>query len=272
MSSIIRLLSKVKNRKLDSGLAPNPPPNSLLPMEYPTSTLPEKTPPSGIKSWAEEDRPREKLLLKGRQSLSDAELLAILIGSGNAKETAVDLCRRILKDCANDLHALGQKEVNDLIAFKGIGEAKAITIIAALELGLRRRLAEVRQRKQITSSRDAFDELQPLLGDLDHEQFWILLLNQANKIVSREQISAGGVTSTVADSKIIFKKAINALASSIILCHNHPSGSLKPSTADRELTRRLVESGKLLDIKIIDHLIVGIDPQSYYSFADEGLL
>lgn len=234
--------------------------------------LPEQKNTNNIKSWAEEDRPREKLMLKGKQALSDAELLAILIGSGNNKETAVDLCRRILKESDNDLHALGKKNIDELMQFKGIGEAKAISIIAALELGMRRRLAEVRERKQITSSSDAFDVIQPLLCSLPHEQFWIILLDRANKIIGKECISSGGVSGTVVDVKIIFKKALQALASGIVLCHNHPSGNLQPSKADQDITKRLVEGGKLLEITILDHLIVTDHSHQYFSFADKGLL
>ena len=232
----------------------------------------DNKPINNIKSWAEEDRPREKLMLKGKQSLTDAELLAILIGSGNQQETAVDLCKRLLKDAENDLATLGKKNLSELMHYKGIGEAKAISIIAALELGTRRRLAEVRDRQQITSSRDAFDILQPHFSDLANEEFWIVMLNRANKVIGKECISSGGVSGTTVDVKIVFKKAIQSLASGIILCHNHPSGSLQPSQADRELTRRMAESGKLLEINVLDHLIVTDHANNYFSFADEGLL
>jgi DNA repair protein RadC len=232
----------------------------------------DNKPLNNIKSWAAEDRPREKLMQKGKQSLTDAELLAILIGSGNQQETAVDLCKRLLKDAENDLAILGKKNLSELMHYKGIGEAKAISIIAALELGTRRRLAEVRDRQQITSSRDAFDILQPHFSDLSNEEFWIVMLNRANKVIGKECISAGGVSGTTVDVKIVFKKAIQSLASGIILCHNHPSGSLQPSQADRELTRRMAESGKLLEINVLDHLIVTDHANNYFSFADEGLL
>ncbi|OWY24588.1 JAB domain-containing protein [Sphingobacteriales bacterium UPWRP_1] len=225
----------------------------------------------GIKTWAEEDRPREKLLLKGRQALTDAELLAILIGSGNNKESAVDLCKRILKEAAtNDLNELAKLDLHDLMKFKGIGEAKAISIIAALELGRRRRAAEAGVKPQITGSRDVFELLQPRIGDLPHEEFWVLYLNRANRVTHQESISAGGVTGTVADIKIIFKKALNQLASGIIIAHNHPSGNLKPSQADIDLTRKVREGGKTLEISVLDHLI--ITTTGYFSFADEGLL
>ena len=228
---------------------------------------------SGIKSWAEEDRPREKLLLKGKQALSDAELLAIMIGSGSRDETAVELCRKILRDAAdNDLHRLAKLSVADLMAFKGIGEAKAISIVAALELGHRRRLAEVRENAQISSSRDAFNELQPITGDLPHEEFWVLFLSRSNRIIARERISSGGVAGTVVDIKILFKKGIQLLASGIILCHNHPSGNLQPSQADKDLTKKAVEAGKLFEMTVLDHIIVSESPANYFSFADEGLL
>lgn len=225
----------------------------------------------GIKAWAEEDRPREKLLLKGHGALTDAELLAILIGSGNTNESAVDLCKRILKEAAtNDLNELAKLDLHDLMKFKGIGEAKAITIVAALELGRRRRAAEVGVKPQITSSRDVFELLQPRIGDLPHEEFWVLYLNRANRVTFQESISAGGVAGTVADLKIIFKRALNQLASGIIIAHNHPSGNLKPSQADIDLTRKVREGGKTLEISVLDHLI--ITTSGYFSFADEGLL
>ncbi len=225
----------------------------------------------GIKHWAEEDRPREKMLLKGKEVLSDAELMAILIGSGNAQETAVDLCKRILKDLSNNnLNELSKKNVSDLMTFKGIGQAKALTIVAALELGRRRQLAKASVRKQITSSRDVFNALQPILGDLPHEEFWILYLNRSNKIITKERISLGGVAGTVADVKIIYKKALQALACGIIAAHNHPSGNLRPSQADIQLTQKMIEAGKFLDINLLDHVIV--TDAGYYSFADEGLI
>ena len=225
----------------------------------------------GIKSWAEEDRPREKLLLKGKEALTDAELLAILIGSGTTNESAVALCKRILIEGAgNNLDELAKLELNDLMKFKGIGEAKAITIVAALELGRRRRLAQPGIKPQIKSSRDAFELMQPRVGDLPHEEFWVLFLNRANKVTATECISSGGIAGTVADAKIIFKKAITQLASGIIAAHNHPSGNLTPSQADINLTRKLCDTGKLLDIPLLDHLI--ITSASYYSFADEGMI
>lgn len=224
----------------------------------------------GIKSWAEADRPREKMLLKGKEALSDAELLAILIGSGSRNQSAVALCKDILSKVNNDLNDLGKEEIKDLMTFKGIGEAKAISIVAALELGRRRRLAEVRVKKQITSSRDVFEIYHPILGDLPHEEFWVMYLNRANKILGKERISLGGVTGTVADVKIIFKKAIQYLASGIILTHNHPSGNLQPSRADINFTNKAAEAGRFLEINVLDHIIV--TEAHYYSFADEGLI
>lgn len=223
-----------------------------------------------IKSWAEEDRPREKLLLQGRRSLTDAELIAILIGSGNRNETAVELSRRILRDHQNDLDKLGKLTVVDLSRFKGIGEAKAISIIAALELGRRRKEAEVPVRYQIGNSSDVYKILLPVFADLDHEEFWILLLNRGNKVTARHLISKGGQAGTVADPKIIFNTALQHRAASIILAHNHPSGNLKPSTADIALTNKLVSAGQLLDLAVLDHLIIA--DKGYYSFADEGMI
>lgn len=223
-----------------------------------------------ILSWAEEDRPREKLLLKGKGALSDAELIAILIGSGTRELSAVDLSKIILQKASNNLNELAKLSLKDLIKIKGIGEAKAISIAAALELGRRRKDSEVVRRPKITSSKDAYEQIRSYLMDLPHEEFWILLLTRSNEVIRPVQISQGGISGTVADPKIIFKSALEHLASSMILVHNHPSGNLKPSEADKELTRRLVTSGKLLDIPILDHLIVS--ELGYLSFADEGLL
>jgi DNA repair protein RadC len=222
---------------------------------------------TGIKSWAEEDRPREKLLEKGRSVLSEAELIAILLGSGSRNETAVELARKILKSVDNNLHELGKLTVSDLKKFKGMGEAKAVSVIAALELGRRRKNSETPERAKITASKDVF-HLFEHLGDLPHEEFWVAFLNRSNKVLSTKSISAGGISGTVADSRIIFKEAIERLASAIILCHNHPSGNLKPSDADISLTKKLSEAGKLLDVPVLDHIIVA--GTAYYSFADEG--
>ncbi len=223
-----------------------------------------------IKAWAEEDRPREKFMLKGRHTLSDAELMAILIGSGNSAETAVELARRILQDNENNLYKLSRTNVQELIRFKGIGTTKAITILAALELGKRRRESIDSERKKITGSQDVVDIFQPLLGDLLHEEFWILFLNRANRVLNKHQISTGGMSGTVADPRMIFKAALDQKAVSIILCHNHPSGNNQPSQSDIQLTKNLFEAGKVLEIMVLDHLI--ITQGGFYSFADEGLL
>lgn len=223
----------------------------------------------GIRSWAEDDRPREKLLLKGKAALSDAELIAILIGSGNTEETAVDLSKRILLSLNNQLSELGKLSVKDLTKFKGIGEAKAISIIAALELGRRRKDSEPEKRVKITDSRSAFDVVYPHLGDLRHEEFWVIFLNRANAVIGKENISKGGVSGTTVDPKVVFKLAVQFPASAIILAHNHPSGQLKPSQADHQLTKKLKEAGNALDIPVLDHLIIG--ERDYFSFVDEGV-
>lgn len=223
-----------------------------------------------IKAWAEEDRPREKLALKGKNTLSDAELIAILIGSGNKHDTAVELSKKILASINNDLNELGKLSINDLIQFNGIGEAKAISIIAALELGRRRKSSDVEKRTKVTSSKDAYNSISSVLSDLQHEEFWVIYLNRNNEIIKQENISKGGVSGTVADSKIIFKRAIETLASAIILSHNHPSGNLKPSNADIQLTKKLKEAGTMLDIPVLDHLIIG--EKDYFSFADNSIL
>lgn len=223
-----------------------------------------------ILSWAEEDRPREKLLLKGKAALTDAELISILIGSGTRDLSAVDLSKIILQKASNNLNELAKISIKDLMKIKGIGEAKAISIAAALELGRRRKDSEVVRRARISSSRDAYEQIRPYLLDLPHEEFWLLLLTRANEVIRPVQVSQGGVSGTVADPKIIFKLALEHLASSIILVHNHPSGNLKPSEADKDLTRRLSSAGKLLEIPILDHLI--FTDAGYLSFADEGLM
>jgi len=223
-----------------------------------------------IKSWAEEDRPREKLLLKGKSALSDAELIAILIGSGNRNETAVELSKKILIGVGNNLNELGQSSIEQLMQYKGIGEAKAISISAALELGRRRKSTEVLKRPIVNTSETAFQQLAPYLQDLPHEEFWILILNRASQVIEIKNISKGGVSGTVADAKLIFRPALEKLGSSIIVGHNHPSGNLKPSQADINLTRKLVKAGEYLDVKVLDHIIVG--GNSFLSLADEGLL
>lgn len=223
-----------------------------------------------IKDWAEEDRPREKLLKNGARSLTDAELIAILIGSGNLEETAVELSRRILASVDNNLHDLGKKSIVSLCSFKGIGEAKAITIVAALELGKRRKDADVFSKKVITASKDAFDYFLPLLGDLGHEEFWVMLLDRGNKIQDTFRISQGGISGTVIDVRIILKPALEKQASYVLLCHNHPSGTLRPSDPDRAITNKIRDAAKLMDISVLDHIIIG--QNQYFSFADEGLL
>lgn len=223
-----------------------------------------------IRLWAEDDKPREKLMLKGKSSLSDAELIAILIGSGNTEDSAVELSRKILNNSSDNLIELSRQSVNDLMRFKGIGHAKAISIVAALELGKRRRYAEVLEKPKIASSRDAFEHFYPHLTDLHYEQFWVMLLDQANNVIRVANVSDGGVTGTVADPKKIFKIALEGNACNLILCHNHPSGQMKPSSADIKLTKQMIEAGKTLDIKVHDHIIIG--NETYYSFADEGLI
>ena len=223
-----------------------------------------------IKNWSESDRPREKLLQKGRASLTDAELLAILIGSGTRNESAVDLCKKILSGVGNNLSELGKLSIAQLKEFKGIGEAKAVTIVAALELGRRRRLEEALERKKISSSSSVFEMMQPVIGELPHEEFWIIYLNNSNKVIDQLLLSKGGITGTLVDVRLAFKKAIEVGATAIILTHNHPSGNLNPSTADKQLTQKLKTAGESLDIKVLDHIIV--TEKSYFSFADEGLL
>jgi len=223
-----------------------------------------------IKHWNEDDRPREKLLAKGKTVLSDAELVAILIGSGNREESAVELSKRILGSIENNLNELGKLTVADLIRFKGIGEAKAISIITALELGRRRRLEEALVKPKITSSKSVFEVMQPIIGELQHEEFWIIYLNNANKIQLKIQLSKGGITGTVVDLRLVFKSAFEIAATGIILCHNHPSGTLKPSMSDINLTKKIKSGGEVLDIKVLDHVIV--TEKDYFSFADEGIL
>lgn len=223
-----------------------------------------------IKSWAEEDRPREKMLAKGKEALSNAELIAILIGSGNSKETAVDLSKRILHDNKDNLIELSRLTINDLMKYNGIGEAKAVTIAAALELGRRRRFSEALEKPSIKNSQVAYECFYAHLSDLNHEQFWIMLLNNANKVIKMEKVGVGGMTGTTADPKKIFKSALENNAASVMLCHNHPSGNVVPSNADKQITNNLVKAGQFLEIKILDHIIIGND--NYFSFADEGLL
>ncbi|HUH26477.1 MAG TPA: DNA repair protein RadC [Flavobacterium sp.] len=223
-----------------------------------------------IKDWSEDDQPREKLLYKGKNVLSDAELLAILIGSGSRNESAVDLCKRILQENNNQLNQLLKQSVQQLMQFKGIGEAKAITIVAALELSKRLQLSEVKELTKITSSADVCKLMQPIVGDLPHEEFWCLLLNNSNKIIYKFQLSKGGLTATIVDVRLIFKTVLEHLATSLILVHNHPSGQLNPSQADKEITQKIKEAGKSLDIQLLDHII--ITSNNHFSFADDGIL
>ncbi len=223
-----------------------------------------------IRQWAEDDRPREKLMAKGKGQLSKAELIAILIASGNTEESAVQLAQRILTSVDNNLAELSRLTVKDLMKFKGIGEAKAISIVAALELGKRRLSEEVIKKKKIKTSADAFHLFYPHLSDKSYESFWIILLDRANQVIRTASISEGGMAGTVADPKKIFKLALEENAHSLILGHNHPSNNLQPSPNDIQLTKKMKDAGRHLDIQVLDHLIIGND--SYYSFADEGMM
>lgn len=223
-----------------------------------------------IKHWAESDRPREKLMQRGTQSLTDSELIAILMGSGNSKQSAVELARDILQDNSNNLNTLGKKSYKDLMKFKGVGEAKAISIVAALELGRRRKQQDVLRQKIITGSVDAFNYFQPLIADLPHEEIHILYLTRSNAIIDSIRASSGGTIGTVMDIKIILKNAIERLAQSIIIAHNHPSGNRKPSQMDIDITKKLVNAAALMDISVLDHIIVA--DNSYFSFRDEEIM
>ncbi|MBN4085335.1 DNA repair protein RadC [Flavobacteriaceae bacterium AH-315-B10] len=230
----------------------------------------EKPTSFSIKHWSQDDQPREKLRDKGKTALSDSELVAILIGSGNRQESAVALCKRILASVDNNLSELGKLSIKQLMEFKGIGEAKAISIAAALELGRRRRGEEALEKKKISSSVSVFELMQPLIGELPHEEFWIIYVNNSNKVIQKNQLSKGGITGTLVDVRLVLKNALEVGATGIILAHNHPSGTLKPSTADKQLTQKLKAAGESLDIKVLDHLI--ITEKAYFSFADENLL
>ena len=222
-----------------------------------------------ITNWSEDDKPREKLMLKGKSVLSDAELIAILIGSGSRNESAVDLSKRILASVDNNLNALGKLSLSQLMNFKGIGEAKAISIIAALELGRRRRTEDAVELKKVTSSKIIFEIMQPIIGELPHEEFWIIYLNNSNKVISKSQLSKGGITGTLVDVRLVFKTALEMGATGLILCHNHPSGTLIPSDTDKQITKKLKLAGDSLEIKVLDHLIV--TEKNYFSFVDEGI-
>jgi len=221
-----------------------------------------------VKDWSPDDQPREKLLSKGVNALSDAELLAIIIGSGNTEETSVELSKRILQTVENNINRLGKLSVNHLVSnFKGIGNAKAISIVAALELGKRRKAEEIEKQKSILCSRDIYNYFYPVLCDLPHEEFWVLFLNNASRVIERIKIGQGGISQTPVDAKLIYKEALNRLASNVILCHNHPSGNPKPSYLDDDATFRIKKGLQLIEISLLDHLI--FCEGNYYSYADE---
>ncbi|MBO0321703.1 DNA repair protein RadC [Muricauda sp. CAU 1633] len=230
----------------------------------------EKVVSFSIKNWADDDKPREKLVQKGSFVLSDAELIAILIGSGNKDESAVELSKRILASVGHNLNELGKLTVNQLKKFKGIGEAKAVTIAAALEMGRRRRGEEAQKVTKVSASKDVFELMYPLMGELQHEEFWIVYLNNSNKVIHKSQLSKGGITGTLVDVRLVLKQALDLGAVGIILAHNHPSGTLKPSAADKQITDKLKKASEALDIKILDHLILA--QHHYFSFADQGIL
>ena len=223
-----------------------------------------------ITHWSEDDKPREKMMLKGKSALSDAELVAILIGSGSRNESAVALSKRILASVNNNLSSLGKQSLAQLMEFKGIGEAKAITIAAALELGRRRKEENPLELVKVTSSKVMYQEMYPMIGELAHEEFWVVYLNNANKIIFKAQLSKGGITGTVVDVRLVFKIALEQNAVAIVLAHNHPSGKLQASEADIQVTKRIKNAGLQLDISVLDHIIV--TEHSYFSFADEGIL
>lgn len=230
----------------------------------------EKSTSFSIKNWSQDDQPREKLRDKGKDALSDAELVAILIGSGSRNESAVELCKRILASVDNNLNELGKLSLTELMAFKGIGEAKAISIAAAMELGRRRRGEEALKKQKIMSSNSVFELMQPIIGELPHEEFWIIYLNNSNKVIQKNQLSKGGITGTLVDVRLVLKTALQLGATGIILVHNYPSGTLKPSEADKQITQKLKKAGESLDIKVLDHLI--ITEKAYFSFADDNIL
>lgn len=223
-----------------------------------------------IKYWSDDDKPREKLIQKGRSVLSDTELMAILIGSGSRNESAVELSKRILASANNSLNELGKLSIKQLMQFKGIGEAKAVTIAAALEVGRRRRGEVARKITKITSSKSVFELLQPKIGELQHEEFWIVYLNNSNKVLQTKQLSKGGITGTLVDVRLVMRQALELGSVALILAHNHPSGTLKPSNADKQITQKLKAAAQALDLKVLDHLI--ITEKAYFSFADEQIL
>jgi DNA repair protein RadC len=230
----------------------------------------EKPTSFSIKHWANDDKPREKMVQKGKSILSDSELIAILIGSGSRNESAVELSKRILASVDNNLNELGKLSIKQLMQFKGIGEAKAVIIAAALEIGRRRRGEEAQKITKISGSKDGFELLQPIMGELPHEEFWIVYLNNSNKVMHTAQLSKGGITGTLVDVRLVMKQALELGAIALILAHNHPSGGLKPSEADKQITQKLKNAAVALDIKVLDHLI--ITQKDYFSFADENIL
>ncbi len=223
-----------------------------------------------IKNWALEDRPREKLLNHGTQSLSDAELLAILLGSGTRNSTAVDLARQILDSSGNNLHQLGKAGISELKQIKGIGSAKALMLMAVFELGRRRSQTDTTEKTKITSSKDVFNLFHPILGDLPHEEFWILILNRSNQVIDKVRISQGGISGTVIDTRLILRNAIEKLASGLVLCHNHPSGNTQPSEPDKKITEKIQSAANFMEINLLDHIIIA--DKHFFSFADEGIL
>jgi DNA repair protein RadC len=223
-----------------------------------------------IKNWALEDRPREKLLNHGTQSLSDTELLAIILGSGTKNTSAVELARQILESAGNNLHQLGKASVSELKQIKGVGPAKALILMSAFELGRRRTQTDTLFKPKISSSRDVFNLFHPILGDLPHEEFWILILNRSNQVVDKVRISQGGISGTVIDTRLILRNAIEKLASGLILCHNHPSGNTQPSDPDKKITEKIQNAANFMEINLLDHIIIA--DKNFFSFADEGIL
>ncbi len=223
-----------------------------------------------INKWAIEDRPREKMMMKGAEALSDAELLAILVGSGNQDESAVELMRRMLDSCGNDLNELARWDVHDFSSFKGMGPAKSLTLMAALEIGRRRAATPAKERRAVRCSKDIYDIFRTKLMDLPYEEFWVLLLNQSNKVIDKVRVSTGGIAGTYVDVRLVLREAILRHATQIAVVHNHPSGNNQPSSEDRSLTQRISKSGETMNIRLLDHVI--ICESCYYSFADEGTL
>lgn len=230
----------------------------------------QKSSSFSIKDWSDDDKPREKLVQKGRAALSNAELIAILIGSGTKNETAVALSKRILSSANNNLNELGRVSIKQLMKFKGIGEAKAVSIAAAMEIGRRRQNEKAVSKAQISGSKAVFNLLQPLIADLPHEEFWIVYLNNSNKVIHKAQLSKGGITGTLVDIRLVMKQALEFGAVSLVLAHNHPSGTLKPSEADKKITKKLQKASEALDIRVLDHVIIA--QNNYYSFADNNLI